>query len=313
MFTRLPVVALVMAPLLLNSQRGFGQEPTTTGEPDFPVAAVDFSPGFRAAEGIAFNGRGEMYVSGNRGVYRISTDGDTTRLADLSRHLGVAPYGDEDVLVADFGETNWFEGARPNFDGVVWRITPGGERTVAATGIGDPNFILILRGREYLVSDDATDRIYLVRDGETTIFTETIDYPNGMVLSRDRSTLYVGQLFTELDPYVFDGRVWALPLQDDRPAGPPTVLADLGAGKGVDGLAIDEFGRVYAACPPAGEIWRIDPASGEVTLIAEEVQGAASLAFGRGEFDHESLYVTLLARGGGGVVRVPVGARGADW
>jgi sugar lactone lactonase YvrE len=93
-------------------------------------------------------------------------------------------------------------------------------------------------------------------------------------------------------------------------AGPPALLADLGDRAANDGLALDESGRVYVAANGLGQVWRVDPDSGEAVLIAENMPGAASIAFGRGAFDPESIYVTSTRTGR--VWEVRVGARGAS-
>jgi sugar lactone lactonase YvrE len=87
------------------------------------------------------------------------------------------------------------------------------------------------------------------------------------------------------------------------------LIADLGDEAANDGLAMDELGRVYVAANGSGEIWRIDPESRETVLIAENMPGAASIAFGQGEFDHHSIYVTSTQTGK--VWEVKVGVRGA--
>jgi len=77
---------------------------------------------------------------------------------------------------------------------------------------------------------------------------------------------------------------------------------------------MDEKGRLYiAANGRAGQIWRFDPVTEEMVLIARDVFGAASIAFGEGKFDHESIYVSTTFNGGRGgkVWRVPVGVKGA--
>jgi len=193
----------------------------------------------------------------------------------------------------------------------VWRITPEGEkRRVVDGGIGDPNFVLVLADGSFLVSDDATDEIFLVdREGTLSLFTDAIGHPNGMALSADGSTLYVAQIFTSLRPLVIDDRVWALPQVDGAPAGEPTVVARLGERAANDGLAMDELGRIYVAANGQGKIWRIDPTDGRTTLIAEDMPGVASLAFGKGAFDHEAIYATSTRTGK--VWEVKVGVRGA--
>ena len=93
-------------------------------------------------------------------------------------------------------------------------------------------------------------------------------------------------------------------------AGPPVLLADLGDDAGNDGLAVDELGRVYVAANGQGKIWRVHPVTGEATLIAADMPGAASIAFGEGVFDPRSLYVTSTRTGK--VWQVEVGVRGLE-
>lgn len=284
----------------------------TTPPVAFPVTPEKFIQ-FRGSEGITFNAEGRLFIGANRGVWIATPDGTVRRIAGVHTHLGQAGVGARDILAADFGPTNIFrdrENQDPA-DGVVWRITPEGVKTVAATGIADPNFVVVLRDGSWLVSDDGTDKIYRVQKGKTKVWTSAVAYPNGMALSLDDRTLYVAQIFSQLNPIVLDNRVWAIPLAaDGEPAGSPVLLARVGQG-GHDGLAVDEHGRVYVADNGGGKIWRIDPTTGAVTLIAEGMPHVASLVFGEGEFDHHSLYATSTERGGGTVWRMRVGVRGA--
>lgn len=275
-----------------------------------PVKPDAFITEFRAAEGLTFNAAGQLFIGANRGVSIVTPDGKVTRIADVNTHLGQAGIGARDILAADFGPTNIFRDG-PNDDGVVWRITPEGSKTVAATGIADPNFILVLPDRSWLVSDDGVDKIYRIRDGKTEVWSSAVAYPNGLALSPDGRTLYVAQIFTQLKPIVFDNRIWSIPLTAGfDPAGPPVLLARTGNG-GVDGLAIDESGFVYVADNQGGKIWRIDPKNGAITLVAEGMPNVASLVFGEGEFDRRAIYATSTEKGGGTIWKIRVGARGA--
>jgi len=237
-----------------------------------------------------------MYVTADRALWRIDRQGGATHLVDLDSNLGVAAIGPRDVLVADFGPTNAFAQG-PNDDGIVWRVTPEGDKTVAARGIGDPNFILVLLDGSFLVSDDATDEVFIVRDGVTEIFTRSVRHPNGLALSPDGGTLYVAQMFRSINPNVADNRVWAVPLSDGAPSGEPLIVARLAEPAANDGLLIDPQGRVYVAANGGGKIWRIDPADDSVVLIADNVPGVASMAFGRGDFDRDAIYATSTRLG----------------
>ncbi|NIM52817.1 MAG: hypothetical protein GTN62_15195 [Gemmatimonadales bacterium] len=301
----LTLSGLISLPTTLPGQADRGQR----DEVPFPIDATVLVDGkFDRCEGIAFNGEGQLYVAGNRALWRVSTDGQVTQIAELYSNLGLAPIGPRDILMADFGPTNRFNHG-PNDDGIVWRITPEGKKTrVVDGGIGDPNFVLVRSDGSFLVSDDATDEIFLVDTaGTVNLFTDAVGHPNGLALSADGSTLFVAQIFVSLRPFVVDDRVWAVPLAEGLAAGPPEVIARLGERAGNDGLAMDELGRVYVAANGAGQIWRIDPATREKVLIAENMPGVASLAFGQGDFDHHAIYATSTRTGKVWEVKVGVG------
>jgi sugar lactone lactonase YvrE len=283
---------------------------TSLDEPAFPVEPELFLDVFRASEGLTFTGEGKLFIGANTEIWIVEKDGSHKQIADVHTHLGQAGIGERDILAADFGPTNAFRDG-PNDDGIIWRINPEGVKTVVATGIADPNFILVLEDGTFLVSDDGTDKIYLVDlEGNVSVWSDAIDYPNGLALSPDGSTLYVAQIFTQLKPETgFADYLWALPVKDGKPVGEPKLVARTGFG-GVDGLAMDIEGRVYIADNGGGRIFRYDPKTDELILIAEGMPAIASLVFGEGDFDHESLYGTSTFRGGGKIWKVKVGARG---
>jgi len=296
----LRVVTAISATMLLTSaisaqvSRGF-TEPV--------VAEIFVDEPFRGTEGITFNNEGRLFVAGNRAVWEVMLDGSTRKLTDLDSNLGLAAIGDRDILAADFGPTNAFRQQRNN-DGVVWRITPEGEKTPYITGLGDPNALVVRDDGSVLVSDDATNEIFVFdQQNGLRLFSTAVNHPNGIVLSHDRKTLYVAQIFKSIRPVIRDDSLWAIELNPDGNPAPkaPRLVARTGPMAANDGLAIDKEGRIYvAANGPAGEVWRYDPASENITLIAGNIPGAASLVFGRGEFDRNSLYVTTTFSGGRG-------------
>lgn len=299
--------------LLLLSAVGLHAQQAGPDAP-FPAEAELFAdPGWGGSEGIAFNGEGRLFVTAVRALWEVLPDGEARKVVDLFTNLGLAPIGERDLLVADFGPTNAFEGGR-NGDGIVWRITPEGEKQEWVTGIGDPNFIVMRDDGSLLVSDDATSDIYVVgEDRRPVLFSTAVPHPNGLALSDDGSMLYVAQIFKSIRPVVPDDSLWALRLEDGKPVDAGRVVAKLGPYAANDGLAMDAEGRVYvAANGKAGQIWRYDPRDGALILIARDVYGAASIAFGQGEFDHQSIYVSTTHNGGRGgkVWRIPVGVAG---
>ena len=286
-----------------------------TPEPEFPIAAGLFFAGdSRGCEGIRFSGEGRPFVTANKALWEVSRSCEVRHVTDLHSNLGVASIGERDLLVADFGPTNAFNDDRNN-DGIVWRVRPEGDKTEWVTGFGDPNFILVRSDGSLLVSDDATADIYVVgQDRQPLVFSTAVNHPNGLALSDDGSTLFVAQIFKSIRPVVPDDLVWAITLDEEgRTAGAARLVARLGPEAANDGLAMGRPRRVHvAANGKAGEIWRYDPATEELVLIARDVYGAASIAFGEGDFDHRSIYVSTSFNGGreGKIWRVPVGIEG---
>lgn len=306
-FGLLVVIVLLGASICAVAQEA-GEDPV------FPVTAELLVDGqFQGSEGIAFNGEGRLFVTANKALWEVDTDGAVRKVTDLFSNLGLAAIGERDLLVADFGPTNAFRQDR-NSDGVVWRITPEGEKTELIAGIGDPNFILVRADGSVLVSDDATSDVYVVGDDmQPLLFSTAVNHPNGLALSDDGKTLYVAQIFKSIRPVVPDDSLWAIDLKDGMPKGAARLVARTGPLAANDGLAMDALGRVYiAANGAAGQVWRYDPEEGALVLIAERVYGAASIAFGAGKFDHRSIYVsTTFNQGRGGKIwRIPVGVEG---
>ena len=86
---------------------------------------------------------------------------------------------------------------------------------------------------------------------------------------------------------------------------------------GLDGIAVDRYGRIYAALGIQSKLVWIDPANGEITELATRSDGLdipASLAFGTTEGDRESLFVTNYAVSQGsskpGILELDVGVAG---
>jgi sugar lactone lactonase YvrE len=278
---------------------------------EFPVKPEIFIDQFNGSEGITFNAEGRLFIGANNAIWIAEPDGTVKKITDVHRHLGQARIGKRDILACDFGPTNVFADG-PNDDGIVWRITPEGKKTAVARGIADPNAVVVLKDGSFLVSDDGTDKIFRVKNGKVSIWSTAVPYPNGLTLSLDNRTLYVAQIFSNLKPIVVDDRIWAFTINKGLPVGPPKVVARTG-GKAVDGLVTDEFGRVYVADNGAGKIFRYDPKTGKMIVIAEGVPSVASLVFGEGKFDRQAIYATSTQRGGGKIWKIKVGVGGAKY
>jgi hypothetical protein len=271
--------------------------------PQADLSPVPLAGGFSdGTEGLAF-ARGRLFTSAPEGLYEIAADGSTSLRTSWTQALGLAPAG-EGLLVADPGEFT-FDGSGD--DGRLLRVgLDGGEPQVLAGGMPNPNFVVATAWGEVLVSDDTGQVIYAV-DGGGAVRTwlDGVPSPNGMGWSPDGGTLYTVSTFST------DPALWAIPVDGGGAPGTPAAVTTFETGSAPDGLAVDADGGVWVALNLAGEVVRVDPATGEETDRVEGLSSPASLAFGAEEtgFDPCGLYVSSLF--GDTVSQVAVGRRGA--
>jgi sugar lactone lactonase YvrE len=122
------------------------------------------------------------------------------------------------------------------------------------------------------------------RDGSLTLLVDDFVRPNGLLLSRDESQLFIAD--TELlhirvfdisaEGFLVNGSIFA-ELKYENMKGRP------------DGMKIDTEGYLYVAGGLVGSVWVFDPAGKLIGLI-EFPEGPANLAWG-GE-DWHTLFVT---------------------
>ena len=142
----------------------------------------------------------------------------------------------------------------------------------------------------------------MTREGDVSVWSDEVPTPNGLVFSLDGSVLYAAATFQEPGLY-------RIPVSSEGTAGTAERIVDYGSAA-PDGLAIDSEGNVYVALATGGQIAKVDP-EGNSTILTDNLRGIgpASIAFGQGDFDPCSLYVsslftTQLRRVGAGVLGV---------
>lgn len=149
--------------------------------------------------------------------------------------------------------------------------------TVAANGtvyFTDPNF---QRGNR---PDQMSGRtgVFRVTNGVVTLVDDTIRQPNGIELSPDGRTLYVGGNAS--------GKIYKYPVNADGSTGPRGDFASLG---GTDGGTVDCAGNVYQATFGDGRIHVFSPAGQPLGTISAG-RTATNAAFGGP--DRSTLYIT---------------------
>jgi gluconolactonase len=154
----------------------------------------------------------------------------------------------------------------------------------------------------------------LDRDGTVVEITREVEKPNGIVLSPDQKTLYVGDhnnggnRLRPTDPEPKRGamKVYAFPLDEaGRVSGPRKTLVDFGRENGCDGMTVDTQGNIYLSCRSLARpgVMVIDPNGRELAFVEtgprnqtglfDDWKGIPSnVEFGTGDDTH-SLYVTI--------------------
>jgi gluconolactonase len=210
-----------------------------------------------------------------------------------------------------------------------WDIKTGARTIVADRYLGKrlnaPNDLCIdRRGRIYFTDpryagDETRDlahrAVYRIEtDGEVVEVTHDVEMPNGIALSPDGRTLYVGDhnnggnRLSPNDPEPKRGvmRLYAYPLDEAGDVGGwRRTLVDFGEENGCDGIAIDDVGNLYVTCRSLKQpgILTIDAEGKTLAFLPTgpanqkgvfaDWKGIPSHAvFGVGD-DRHSLYVTI--------------------
>jgi gluconolactonase len=140
--------------------------------------------------------------------------------------------------------------------------------------------------------------VYLLKDDRLTLLTRELTGPNGIALSPDERTLYVGNWDEQRKV------VLRFVVRPDGTTGPSDVFFDLTSVPGpeaIDGIKVDVEGRVYVAGP--GGIFVVARDGRHLGTI---VLPAAAHNFAFGDSDGKSLYVTAE----GNLYRVPLRVAG---
>ena len=279
--------------------------PTTAATADGHVTeVVSFDPaGGEFAEGIAVDKTGTVYVSMTLldQVDRITPDGTRSVVAEFApgtapAGLAAAPWGD--LYVAAGGLDLTTGSTDPALRG-VYRVTPGGsaERLPGTGEIIFPNDVTLDERGNVYVTDTVAGAVWRIpRGGEAELWSEHpaflgdgsfgFGFPIGAngIAVRGRDVL-VGNPER--------GLLVSVPILPDGSAGEPSTLSAAPELLGVDGIALDVTGNVYAASGVQNLLTRVRP-DGDIDTLATAEDGLnqpSTIAFGTTDGDHKTLFV----------------------
>ena len=214
-----------------------------------PAAGISvFRDNTNFANGLTFDAQGRLYgCEGGadietRRVVRYEADGSVTVLAD--RYEGKRLNIPNDVVTDPEGRV-WF--TDPYYEGAAgpWSFDRANKE----------------------LDHDSVYRLDPRPDGSWAIARVTFDTtrPNGLLFSLDYQTLYVAQSGREPTEA---RQLRAYPVRPDLSLGPPDILHDFGAHRGIDGMRLDTEGSIVATAGwelggPGPMIYVFSP-SGEV-------------------------------------------------
>ncbi len=228
--------------------------------------------------GLAFSADGELYgcQSGSRRIVWFKRDGSTAVLRD---RLDGRIHNHPNDLAVDA-------------QGRIWFTDPYTGGRVPAPG---PQLYPLLEHESVLRLERGPDRSWRLR--RMTFDTTS---PNGILVSRDQSTLYVAQ-----SDYGVDRKreLRAYPIRDDDTLGPYNVLHTFGvdhrgAQRGIDGMCLDADGNILVCCGwhqsgPGPMICIFSPTGRVLETHPTPIDTPTNCTFG--DADLTTLYITSRA------------------
>lgn len=256
-----------LAALLALAPPAAAHQPRAT---DFEV----FADGVDGPEDLAFTADGALIVGSVAGdIKKFAPDGSEEILATVDdRIAGVTVLADGRVLAASVG------GDR------VWAITPEGESSVFAEGIGGPNFIVqTIREGRILASASTSGAIVDITSGSPEVVIPDLEFPNGLAIRETRGARYLYVALT------LASEVVRFRMYDDGSFGEMEPYAsDLLL---ADGLAFDRSGNLLVV---GGGQLNVVRSGGAVESLSDDplINWAANLAFGQGPgFSSREVYL----------------------
>lgn len=294
--------------LILSCSCGVSKHPLPPENQITPVKVADF-PGY--SEGVAFDAEGSAFVSVGRNpqsphaVYRLLPNQRPTAWLPLSIPNGHKVREDGTHLIA--GEGVIVHVAR---DG---RILDSLTTRSSGQNLRRPNDIALDGHGGFYFTDpgvrDSASRngkvFYGDRSFRLSVVADSFCYPNGLVVQANGGGLYLADSC--------DNRIYRLPIYGPGKLGPRKLLATLrdSAQTGLDGITLDDAGRLYIAHNGAGRIEVLDP---EGRLLRRYPAGnllASNVAFGGSGL--ADLYITGSPgekSGPGALYKIHLGIRG---
>lgn len=304
-------IILIISLLFLVAITAIGIQASTNRQVEL-VTAFDDSPN-HLPEGVILDKTGNIFVSlgppffvggGYGEVRQISPDGTETTLVEYQN--GPAPAG----LAVDPPGNVYFALPNPGQPDVgVYRLTSdgGAERLPGTENMLVPNGLAIDKQGDLYASDSILGAIWRIPLGGAAAAESWLAHDLLAGCGEQDPVGANGIAFWKGDLYAANtakGLLVHIPILEDGTPGDPEIVAgnpDCAQDDelyGMDGIALDVRGNVYALLVLQHKLVQIDPTDGSTTLLLSEEDGLwnpASLAFGTGRGDRKSLFIANYA------------------
>ncbi len=223
-----------------------------------PPVPVDYQTlnAFQTAEDFDLDGDGYLVTISNGNLVGKDMSGDQKLVAPgmtawSSAGTRVLPNGN--WVVADVGAGSL----------VLWDDANQIKRT-ALSGLSYPNGVEVDSDNYAFVAENSGSRVRWVDTltGDNGIVATGLTQPNGVILSPDEQTMYVGSFG--------GGKIYAIDRLGLTDWADKRVLVDNPGGDGgFDGINVDVCGNIYFTEYIAGVVWRITPDGQQIDKVVD--------------------------------------------
>jgi sugar lactone lactonase YvrE len=239
-------------------------------------------------ESIAFDKASRLLFTdmNQKALRRLDTPtaAPVTVAPGLASPGGIAVVNEHEAYV---GTGNSLNGLIPGLGlaGIAYVDLDTGAVKPYATGLSMSNGMVRASDGTFYASDDLAKSLDRVLPDGTVQRGWLKLNSNGMAISPDQKTLYVNQMLP--------AKVFAI----DRATGAVRLVAEAPPARTwtwLDGLDVDGQGRLYVVAYWAGEIWRVESATGQMCLLTKGLSLPSAVAVGQAGqgYSASSIYIT---------------------